>query len=69
MQYTVASAMPIAKISASALGGAVSLLIVWALGQFAGIDVPEEAASAFTLVVMSLIGYLVPLRTGEVAPA
>lgn len=45
------------KVSVSAVAGALSVLAVWA-GSLAGLDVPPEAASAFTVVVTAIIGLL-----------
>ena len=47
------------KVSVGAVAGAVSILAVWA-ASLAGVDVPPEAASAFTGVVTAVIGLFTP---------
>ena len=45
------------KVSAGALAAAVTLVIVFALGQL-GVEVPADVASALTLVVSVVAAYL-----------
>jgi hypothetical protein len=45
------------KISAAAAAGAVTIVLVWALGLL-GIDVPTDVASAITLIVAIAAGYV-----------
>ena len=47
------------KVSVGAVAGAVSILAVWG-ASLAGLDVPPEAASAFTVVVTAVIGLFTP---------
>ena len=47
------------KITAAGLAGALTVIIVWLLGLF-DVDVPPEVASAFTVVLSFITGYLVP---------
>jgi uncharacterized membrane protein len=47
------------KVSVGAVAGAVSVLAVW-VATVAGLDVPAEAASAFTVVVTAAISLLTP---------
>ena len=50
--------MPIhAKVTAGGLAGAITVLLVWAV-SIAGLDVPPEVASAFTVVISFAAGYL-----------
>lgn len=55
---------PVAKISAAALGGAVSTLLLWVLALY-GVDAPAEVGAALATLVAVAAGYLTP---GE-APA
>lgn len=48
---------PVAKVTAAALAGAVSVILIWILGLL-GVDVPPEVASAFTTVLSFAAGYL-----------
>lgn len=45
------------KVQASGAAGAVTILAVWIAGLL-GLDVPPEAASAFTVLVGTAAGYL-----------
>jgi hypothetical protein len=43
------------RVSVTTVAGAISILAVWG-ASLAGLDVPAEAASAFTVVVTAVIG-------------
>jgi len=45
------------KVQAAGAAGAITILLVWVAGLF-GLDVPAEAASAFTVLVSTATGYL-----------
>jgi len=45
------------KISAAAAAGAVTIVLVWALG-LVGVEMPHEVASAITLIVAVAAGYV-----------
>lgn len=45
------------KVQAAGAAGAVTVLAVWVAGLF-GLDVPPEAASAFTVLVATVAGYV-----------
>lgn len=47
------------KVQAAGAAGAVSILVVWVAGLF-GLEVPPEAASAFTVLIATVAGYLKP---------
>lgn len=51
---------PQRKIVAGGIAGAVSSLAVWALQQFAGIEVPAEQAVAITTIITFVVQYFVP---------
>ena len=48
------------KIMASALGGAITVILVWLLQTFVKVVIPAEVASAITVIVTTVVGYLVP---------
>jgi hypothetical protein len=48
------------KISAALLGGSVSIIAVWAVGEFSGIDIPAEVASAFSTLCSLIASWLIP---------
>lgn len=45
------------KVQAAGWAGALTILLVWIAG-LSGLDVPAEAASAFTTLVATAAGYL-----------
>lgn len=45
------------KVQAAGWAGAVTILLVWIAGMF-GLDVPAEAASAFTVLVGTAAAYV-----------
>jgi hypothetical protein len=47
------------KVSIGATAGALSVLVVWG-ATFAGLEIPPEIASAFTVVVTALLAYITP---------
>ena len=51
------------KVSIPVLAGAATAIGVWCLSQFAHIQVPAEIATAFSTILMGLIGYAVPSGT------
>jgi hypothetical protein len=57
---------PTQKVTAAGAAGAVSIVLVWALHQFAHLDMPAEVASAITTLLAFLTGYLTPPANGEV---
>lgn len=48
------------KAVAAGLAGAVTIIVAWALNQFAHIQIPPEVATAFTTVVSTGATYLTP---------
>lgn len=56
------------KVAAGGLAGGITIILVWVAG-LAGLDVPPEVASAFTVLVSSVAGYVKkapPERTGRI---
>lgn len=49
---------PQPKVVAGGLAGAVTVLVVWGLKQFAGVDLPADAAAALTVIVSTVASYL-----------
>ncbi len=47
------------KVATGALGGALSIIVIWIIGQF-GIVVPPEVSSAFTIVISTAASYFAP---------
>ena len=50
---------PNKKVGAGALAGALSGILVWAMGGLGGIEIPPEIAVAFTVVIMFAVSYWV----------
>jgi len=48
------------KISAAALGGAFSIIIIWSVEQFSGVVIPAEVASAFSTLCAMVASLLIP---------
>lgn len=53
------SPLPTRKVTAATLAGAATVLIVWLAGDFGGVEIPPEAASALTVFFSLLFGYFV----------
>lgn len=66
MKYRVASARPLAKISAVTVAGAMTIVIAWLARTVWQIDIPAEVQAAITTLIAALAGYLTPLLPGEV---
>lgn len=49
---------PQPKVVAAGIGGAVAVIVVWALQTFANIQVPAEVAAAFATVLSFASGYI-----------
>lgn len=56
------TAVPTAKVTAATAAGAVSILLVYILGEV-GVDITTEAASAITTLLAFAAGYLTPSHT------
>ena len=54
------SAVPVRKVGAAGLGGAVATAVIWALDNVAGIQLGEEVAAAVVTLIMFSVGYIVP---------
>ena len=52
--------LPNKKMTATGIGGAVTLVIVWAAGAIFGIEVPPEVAVTLPVIVSWLAGYFTP---------
>lgn len=51
--------MPTRKVGAGALAGALSFLVVWALNNYGGVNLPGEGGSAITTIITFITGYFV----------
>ena len=54
------SAAPARKVTAAALGAAVTTIIVWVLNEHAEAEITLAISGAITTVVAFFLGYLVP---------
>ena len=54
------SNMPIRKIQAVSLSGAIVTILVWAAPEFTGVEIPADVAVAFTWILTTAAGYFVP---------
>lgn len=55
----MASKKPTNKVGASALSGALSVILVYFYDQLVDPDLPAAVASAITVVIMFIVGYFV----------
>lgn len=51
------SARPTRKVTGAAAGGGLGIIVAWALGAFAGVDVPGEVGGAISTVLSFVGGY------------
>lgn len=49
---------PQPKVAAAGIAGAITVLVVFGLKQFAHIEVPAEVAAALTAVISFAAGYI-----------
>lgn len=54
-----AQTRPEAKVVASGATGAATIVLVWMLGAL-GVEVPAEVASAITVILSAVAGYIAP---------
>lgn len=57
------SLTPSAKVTAAALAGALTAVVVWIVTATSGVDVPPEVAAALTTILAVAVAYLVPDRS------
>lgn len=48
---------PTTKVTAGAIAGAITVVLVWLVGM-AGLEVPAEVASAVTVIISFLTSYI-----------
>ena len=48
------------KVAFGGLGGAVASIVLWVLGEYAGVVPPPEVAAAIATVIVVGVGWLVP---------
>lgn len=51
---------PHRKVNAAALAGGLSIILVWAVKEFGGHNIPGEVASGLTTVLSFIVAYIVP---------
>ena len=47
-----------ASTTNASIGGAITIIGVWAVKQFAALEIPDYVAQSFTLIVAVLLGHL-----------
>jgi hypothetical protein len=60
------TAAPSQKVFAGMLAGAMSAIIVWALGAVWKVEVPPEIAQAFTIIFTLIVSWYTPPSDDEV---
>jgi hypothetical protein len=61
-----ATVLPVQKITAVGIAGAISTMIVWGLDEFANRRMPPETQGALMTIITFLAGYVTPPGEGEV---
>jgi putative flippase GtrA len=51
--------LPTTKVTAGALAGALSIILVWTASSV-GLEVPAEVAAAWTVILTALVQYVTP---------
>jgi hypothetical protein len=51
---------PTAKMQASGVSGAMTVVVIWCLRQFWKVEIPPEIASAITVIFSFIAGYFAP---------
>lgn len=52
---------PVRKLEAASIAGALAVVLTWMVG-LTGVDMPEEVASALTVLMMALVAYFTQER-------
>jgi hypothetical protein len=52
------SGLPVRKVSAGIIAGAITTIVVWALSTYCTIPIPDAVAAAITTLVSSVTSYL-----------
>jgi Na+/glutamate symporter len=63
----VSSNRPIDKVTNSVIAGAIVAVVAWALGAYAGVELPAEVQNALIIIVSAVVAYVTPIRAGEIA--
>jgi hypothetical protein len=62
-----ASAAPVRKVAAGAIGGAITTIVVWVIRLIAPqVVIPAEVAAALTTLIVFAVSYFTPPGAGEV---
>ena len=56
---------PSSKTNTTVFSGAIVTVAAWAVNGLIGVEVPGEVWAAITTIVMGLIAYLVPAKSGK----
>ena len=48
------------KVSGAILGGAISIILVYCINEFAHVTLPADVASALSTICSAAVGYLTP---------
>lgn len=58
-EYNQPTSSPTQKVAAAGIGGAITVVLVYAINMLFNIEVPAEVAAALTAIVSFLSGYFV----------
>lgn len=54
------SLMPIPKVLGGGVGGAATIVLVWILGHFAHLELPDAVSTALGVLVSVGLAYVIP---------
>lgn len=49
---------PVPKVAAAGIGGAISVVVIWALKYFWNIELPSEVSAAVATITSFVFGYI-----------
>ena len=52
--------MPTRKVGAGLLAGSLTVILIWAMKQYGGTDIPGEVGSAITTILTFFTSWFVP---------
>lgn len=56
-RYNQPTSSPTAKVTAFTTASAITAILIWTLGQFAGIDVPDGVREAMVILIGLVVAY------------
>lgn len=54
------SAVPVPKVAVAGITGAVVTILIWAMKQYGGVELPADVAAAVAAIFCFAAGYITP---------